>query len=565
MMHRARVIVTARSILAVAVTGCAGKPTPLPPPAAAPTTTLPVPATRAERTHYRETSHYTDVMAFLDSLRASGAPIMLGTLGTSTEGRQLPLVVLSRPVVRTPQEARSLRRPIVYVQANIHAGEVEGKEALLALLRDLSRAPAPSVIDSVVLVAVPIYNADGNEKFAAQRVNREEQNGPEMVGQRPNGQGLDLNRDYVKVEAPETRASLSAFGEWNPDLFVDLHTTDGSFHGYALTYAPPLNPAALFGASFTRDSLLPELRRRMRARHQMETFDYGNFSNRYGEDVSTDTVKKGWFSYDARPRFGTNYIGLRGGAAILSEAYSHDPFERRVSVTYAFVREILSLVAEQQAGLAARASVRSRLPSVILDLVHGGAALSVRSDLTKTPPKGDVEAEDLVRAPDSTLTEPGVPLGLKRSGHFRTVRIPIYTTFTPVLERSLPYGYILTAADTAAVRVLRVHGVIVQRLASPWTGQVQLFTIDSVQRAKEPFQGHLEARAFGHWSKVRRTAPAGSWMVTIQQPLAVVAFYLLEPESDDGLVTWNVIEPGKRGAVFPVWRLAESLGVISGR
>ena len=167
------------------------------------------------------------------------------------------------------------------------------------------------MLDSIVLIAMPIYNADGNERFGPQAVNRTEQNGPEMVGQRPNAQRLDLNRDYMKAEAPETRASLAAFEKWDPDVFVDLHTTDGSFHGYALTYSPSLNPAARDAGAYTRDSLLPELRARMLARAATLVFDYGNFDTQYEERDISDTVKSGWYTYDHRPRFGTNYFGLR--------------------------------------------------------------------------------------------------------------------------------------------------------------------------------------------------------------------------------------------------------------
>jgi len=263
------------------------------------------------------------VIAFIDSLRGR-KELAFGIIGKTTQGRDIPYVIASRPQVSTPEQARALGRPIVYVQGNIHAGEVEGKEALLALLRDLTSSSEPNVLDSVVLIAVPIYNADGNEKFAPQEVNRGSQNGPESVGERANGQGLDLNRDYVKAEAPETRASLGMFDAWDPDVFVDLHTTDGSYHGYALTYAPPLNPAARFGP-FTRDVLLPAVVARMRAAGFV-TFDYGDF-------ISDDTLSKGWATFDSRPRFGTNYYGLRGRIAILSEAYSHDPFQRRVAST----------------------------------------------------------------------------------------------------------------------------------------------------------------------------------------------------------------------------------------
>ena len=331
------------------------------------------PRTRAERTAYLETSHYADVIAFLDSLE--GRPeLEFGSIGKTNEGRDIPYVIASRPRVTTPAEAAALQRPVVYIQGNIHAGEVEGKEALLAVLRDLTSSRRPNVLDSVVLIAVPIYNADGNEKFAKQEVNRGSQNGPEMVGIRANAQSLDLNRDYMKVEAPETRASLAMFNKWNPDVFVDLHTTNGSYHGYALTYAPPLNPASPLGV-YTRDSIMPVLRSRMQSRHAFPTFDYGDF-------ISDDTLSQGWVTFDSRPRFGTNYYGLRGGISILSEAYSHDPFERRVKSTYAFVFEILSLAAERRlkARQLTRCELRNRFPFVRKWLLrHSLSKLSRRS------------------------------------------------------------------------------------------------------------------------------------------------------------------------------------------
>ena len=386
-----------------------------------------LPRTRAERSDYRETSRHADVVAFLDSLQSLGAPIRVGVMGRSAEGRDIPYVIASRPLVSGPQEARRLGRPVVYVQGNIHAGEVEGKEALQMLLRDLAFAPAPNALDSVVLIAVPIYNADGNERLAPQRVNREEQNGPELVGERANWMKLDLNRDYVKAEAPETRAALAFFDAWDPDLFIDLHTTDGSFHGYALTYAPSLNPAAPLGG-YTRDSVLPELRRRMRERHRFETFDYGNFSLDYGTDVGADTVKQGWYSYDHRPRFGTNYYGLRGRIAILSEAFSHDPFERRVASTYAFVSEILSWAGERGTrlvALAAAAAAADRGDSSRAGTT-GRREVAIRSRLTSAPYVGDVIAEDLAPSADtSALSEPGVPRAWRRTGRMRTLRIPV--------------------------------------------------------------------------------------------------------------------------------------------
>ncbi len=521
------------------------------------------PLTRAERSRYLETSRYADVMAFIDSLK--GRPdLAFGSIGKTNEGREIPYVIASRPRVSTPADAKRLSRPIVYVQGNIHAGEVEGKEALLALLRDLTSSPKLNVLDSVVLIAVPIYNADGNEKLASQEVNRGSQNGPEMVGVRPNAQGLDLNRDYMKVEAPETRASLAMFNAWDPDVFVDLHTTNGSYHGYALTYAPPLNPASPLGVH-TRDLIMPELRRRMHSRHNYPTFDYGDF-------ISADTLSKGWVTFDSRPRFGTNYYGLRGRISILSEAYSHDPFERRVKSTYAFVSEILAVVSERGQGW--RLNGVLPVDGIWYSGGHGGKhpaiaeaesvyrAVPIASQMVSAPDPVPVIAEIVERTGDSTRTQPGVPRGRRRTGRYVTVNMPVFDRFEPTLRVPLPERYVLAAKDTAAVRVLRNHGIIV-RVVTPNTlagadlvGNGFVFMIDSTVVAPRPFQGHREMRITGKWRSETRKIEPGSFVVDMAQPLSILAAYLLEPQSDDGLVTWNYFDSDLRpGGIYPVFKV----------
>lgn len=516
-----------------------------------------LPRTRAERTSYTETSTYADVIAFIDSLKRDHVPFVRQELGKTTEGRVLPLLILSRPRVSTPAEARALHRPIVYVQANIHAGEVEGKEALLALVRDLAWGPKNNVLDSIVLIAIPIYNADGNEVFKPQSVNRTEQNGPESVGQRPNAKMLDLNRDYMKAEAPETRASLAAFEKWNPDVFVDLHTTDGSFHGYALTYAPSLNPAAREAGAYTMDSLLPELRRRMQTRDGFAVFDYGNFDAGYEERDITDSVKQGWYSYDHRPRFGTNYFGLRQRISILSEAYSHDPLERRVKSTYAFVHELLSLVAERGARIR---DIESRADS---QFAHGDytTPIPIRSQLTTAPEKVPVVFEVMAHTGDSSLTQPGVPRGYRRTGTMRTQTMPVYLRFDPVLTRTIPHAWLISAGDTAAIALVRAHGIQVERPSAGMTSaRISRFVIDSLRTEPREFQGHHEMHLTGSWHDTTSQLPGGMLMVRGDQLQAVAALYLLDPESDDGLVTWNVFDSElAAGKTFPVWRVVAAL------
>ncbi len=533
------------------------------------------PRTQAERTNYTETSSHANVVAFLDSLTKLGKPIAAGVMGKTTEGRDLPYVIVSRPLFATPDAARQSGRPIVFVQGNIHSGEVEGKEALQALVRDLLLDPKRNVLDSIVLIALPNYNADGNERLAPQARNRGAQNGPEMVGTRANATGLNLNRDYMKADAPETRASLQMFNRWDPHVFVDLHTTNGSYHGYNLTYAPSLNPAAelreaTFGGAWARDSFLPELRRRVRERHQVLTFDYGDFggggggrgSGRGGRGgappptgIQPATPPTQWRTYEHTARFGTNYYALRGRVSVLSEAYSHDPFEKRVRSTYAFTTELLSLVAER-AGAIMNLARRSddalrRGPSVL-------PPVPVRSAMAKAPNDAEVWYEEIERTGDSTRYEAGMPLGAKRTGRFKSATMQIFDRFTPTLTRPAPWGYAIAATDTTAIILARLHGFEMSRLNADWRGDAgPQFVVDSTVITPQPFEGHRLVRLVGRWEPRPVTLSAGTYVVRVGQPLGVLAMYLLEPESDDGIVAWDVGDrsSGANGSA-PVIRLA---------
>ena len=509
------------------------------------------PLTHAERTKFTETSRYADVLEFIDSLKALGAKMYVGSIGKTTEGRDIPFVVASRPLVTTPDEAKRLRRPIVYVQANIHAGEVEGKEALLAQLRDLLFDDHANVLDSLILIAVPIYNADGNERFADQERNRTEQNGPALVGTRANAQGLDLNRDYIKAEAPETVASLAMFHKWDPDVFVDLHTTDGSYHGYALTYAASLNPAAIFTAPYARDTMLVELRKTLLDRHGFYIFDYGNFPREQGAPTA-------WETYDSRPRFGTNYYGLRGRLSVLSEAYSHDPFVRRIASTYDFVAELLSYVAgnaDDVIDLAREADTRT---TGYGNDLRTAPSIPIRSRLASIK-SGPIRVEEVVRAGDSVRYEAGLPRGVRRTGTVRDVVMPIYDRFTPTLSVPMPFAYAFPRdVGDSLVRRLVMHGILVEELQQPLDASVATFTIDSSTTAAQPFQKHHERHLAGSWdAPAPRTLPVGTYIVRTAQPLGILAMYLLEPASDDGFVDWNVLDPWVTDRTFPVVRIVQ--------
>ena len=500
--------------------------------------------TRPERTDFQETSSHRDVLQFLDSLSRATTDVRVGTLGLSPEGRRVPYVLTARPLPFSPGEAHQSGKPIVYVQANVHGGEVEGKEAAQMLLRDLTRGRLRPLLDSLILIVVPIFNADGNDHFGPGDKNRPGQNGPSIVGQNTNGQGLNINRDYVKLEAPETRGAVQLVKDWNPDVFIDLHTTNGSYHGYVLTYAPGLNPNTNPATDHVCSRLLPAVRDRMQRRHRQQTFWYGNFRSQ-----DPDSLVLGWETYDARPRFGTNWMGLRGRLGILSEGYSNADFRTRILATYNFVHEVLSLLAEQ----------RSTIKSLVLASdAQRPDSIAVRSTLA-LPTQEVVVAEVTRSAGEGT----GGFARRQRTGVYRSIRMPVFGRFQALRKEAMPAAYVLPPRFRNIVELLRAQNIAVDSLTEEARLPVQEFAVDSLT-AGPLFEGHRTVQVEGHWSSrsADTLAIPGWYLVRTRQPLGALAAYLLEPASEDGVVTWNLLDRELQPHTpYPILRTFSAPGV----
>ena len=510
------------------------------------------PRSVAERSGFTETGRFADVRAFIEALAAGTPKVRVESFGTSEEGRALPLVVIGDPPGRPGQ----IRVPVVLVMANIHAGEVEGKEATLHLMRRLTHGDLQPLVNAALWLFAPIYNADGNEKISL--ANRTEQNGPiGGVGTRENAKGLDLNRDFMKLESAEARALVALMTRWDPDVVIDLHTTNGSYHGYHLTYAPSLNPNADARIiEFTRDKLLSTVRRAMASRHAFRVFDYGNFAHVDSLDeelegfASDDTRKKAWRTFDERPRFGNNYIGLRNRIAVLSEAYSYLDFERRIKATEAFVEEIIRFVSANGAEIKAL----TRRTDNEWTRAQGTRDAGVAFELHPLPQPVDV----LVGA---VGTMPNPRSGKPMTTMVESVAIPtsmtVYDRFTATVSRRVPREYIVRSSSSvlldSVARVLAGHGIRVDRLGTAARRSVDQFVIDRVAHAERAFQGHHETTVTGRFEHKDVDVPAGSLVIRTDQQLGRLVFYLLEPESNDGLGTWNVFDAELgAGKVHPV-------------
>jgi Zinc carboxypeptidase len=494
-----------------------------------------------ERTDYRETSRYADVMDFLRTVDAASTAIHLTTFGTTVEKRELPLAVAGAAAA-TPGAVRATGKLRVYIQANIHGGEVEGKESAQALLRTLAGGGHAGWLEHMTLLVAPIYNADGNERVALD--NRGPQHGPlGGQGQRANAQGLDLNRDHIKLDSPEARAVVRLMNEYDPHVSIDLHTTNGSHHAYLLTYAPPLHPATdPLIVRLLRLEWLPRVTATIRAKHGWDAYYYGNLQGTSRVPGAPD--ERSWRTFDHRPRFNNNYVGLRNRFAVLSEAYAYASFRDRILATDRFLEENLNYIQANAASIRRITDEADRRPLI-------GASLPLRAEPERAPDTveillGDVASEK--HPVDGHVmhlrTESKIPERMAEYGSFRGTE----------LER-VPAAYFVPAGLTAAIDRLRAHGIALEPLKASAPIDAETFHVHSSDTAAKPFQNHHERTLTGAWTPSRRTLPPGTLRVDMSQPLARLAFYLLEPRSDDGLVNWNVMDEELRGAKeYPVVR-----------
>ena len=501
------------------------------------------PLTRAESTRYAETSRHADVLRFVAELESKKDPrLARQSFGTSPEGRELPLLILSAPGVRSPVAARAAEKPIVLVINGIHAGEVEGKEASLMLVRDLLAGELGDVLEHVTVLVVPLFNPDGNDRISPDNrrldlAKLEGQLGPESgVGTRTNASGVNLNRDYMRQSALEMQLLQSRICQpWRPHLTVDCHSTNGSVHRFDMTFDVPhtIESGRAEPILFMRERMMPAVRREVKARHGRDSGWYGNFlvdENKSGEQKSGE----GWITYTHHPRFGSNYRGLTNRLDCLLETYSYISFEDRVWTTYAFLVELLRFAATHP----------SELLTVVEACQEPPARVAVRYGLESFPEPVEI----LTRSP---RTLEGAPA---------SVTIPHYARFVGSEVVARPWAY--AVPDTLAA-FFRGHGLEVSWLGANTRVLGEVARVDSSVRAgarkilEATDLGELTLRA--HHERGGLMLPQGTCYLRTDQPLGAVATYLCEAQSDDSLWVNGLLPEPTAGEELPVLRVLEPL------
>lgn len=533
--------------------------------------------TRPELTDYAETSRYDEVIAYMKQMAAVNPQIHLTTYGYTYEGRPLPLAVIGAPGA-SPAQVLATNKTRVYIQGNIHAGEVEGKEALLWLLRSIARGERNEWLKTTVLMINPIYNADGNERVNV--TNRGSQAGPVGgMGTRENALGLDLNRDGTKMETAEARSMASLLTRYQPHVAMDLHTTDGSSNsGFNMTYETSLNPNnSKAQMSLLRDVLLPEITKTVKAKHGSDWFYYGG--------VSGTGADRAWRSDAelAKPRYTSTYYGVRNILGLLTETYSYASFKTRITETYWFLEESLGYVSKN--GQKIRDVVAAANTESIV-----GQQLAVRQQLVKAP-----ALQNIAFAPTVATRNPYVadrPYRLKPEGNVGTTyeMLPFFGTAEPTETSLAPRVWVIPnnttpvatpaaapagppgagggfggrgggAGGTPTQRMiasvtdrLEAHGVkfTVTDKEIPFSGE--RYKIATNVLAEREYQGTHKGRTLtGAWEAAEQTLPVGSIIIPMNQPLARLTFVLMDPRSDDGFMWWNILDAVLGGATAPTY------------
>ena len=496
--------------------------------------------TRAERTSYTETTGYEEVVSIVESAAALSDRVHVTSFGTTVEGRSLPLVVVGDVSDARPASVMAADRVRVWIQANIHGGEVCGKEALLMVLRDVVTGGHEEWFSSLVLLIAPVYNADGNERMALH--SRPYQLGPVGgMGTRRNVQELDLNRDHMKLESPEARALVGAYRDYDPHVVIDLHTTNGTQHAYHLTYAPPLHPNTHPAIdALLRDEWLPAVTEAVRASDGWEFYHYGNVPRAEGSEPS-------WRTFDHRPRFNNNYVGLRNRIALISEAYAYAPFEERVAATLRFVEESLAFAHHNAGRIAALIAEADGTPVA-------GRSLAVRAVPRRSPEPVEIL---LGRTEEVTHPETGAPMR-RRLDVVEPTLMAEYVAFEAAGDglEIAPASYYVPADLMPVADLLAAHGVDAAPLEADTTVSAEQFVVSGTSLSERPFEGHHERAVEGGWEAVERTLPAGTLEVAVTPSLGRLVFALLEPRSDDGIANWNLLdERVEADPVYPILRV----------
>jgi hypothetical protein len=503
--------------------------------------------TPAERADLHVSPTWEETIAYLREVAAACPHVEVTSFGYSTEGRPLPLVLVRDAATRNDPPGEARPKPVILVTAGIHSGEICGNDAIQLLLRDIARGLEPDVVAHLDLLLVPIFNIDGHVRRDPS--NRLTQVGPiDGFGTRRNAVRLDLNRDFAKLETPECQALVRLASQFQPHIYVDLHTNDGFDHQYELTFSAAVNPSYPGRRdALVRGALVPHILERMTAAdHPAQIMGY--------PDDEFD-LTQGISAFGIYTRYSTGYFETRQTITILSEAHPYVPYDRRVLATRELLGAILEFAVRQRIELV-EAVGDARKDALRWAWMPGEheIALGCTADTTRA------RVIPFLGKAFDRITSPITGRDYARYRRERVLyEVPFREHYVPVAEATMPRGYLIERPWGAVAATLRRHAIEVQTLTAPFRGRVEVTDLTDVQFENRSYQGHHRIKELTtHVAIEEHTFPAGTYWVPLDQAAGLTAMHLLEAESPNGLLIWNAFDTiFERGIVVEDWAVEE--------
>jgi murein tripeptide amidase MpaA len=475
--------------------------------------------TPAEVSGLTRTPSYDETFDWVDRLVKASPALQRVSLGQSQQGRDIWMVIASSDGAFTPHTMRATGKPLLLAHAGIHSGEIDGKDAGLMLLRDLTvGGTRGELLKRVNILFIPILNVDGHERSS--RFGRINQRGPEEMGWRTNARNQNLNRDFAKLDTPGVRALVQVFNDWQPDLYVDLHVTDGADYQYDITWGS--NGDHAYSPSTSR-----WLQNRLGTAASTALKVQGHVPGPLIFLMESRDPAQGMFEWTAGPRFSTGYGDLRHLPSVLVENHSLKPYDQRVLGTYVFLESTLRTLAahyEELRGAVQEDRARRATP-LTLDWKVGDSEppmvelLGVESQLETSPVSGGVH--------------------LKYTGKAVTLNIPLLRATAPAAQAERPLAYWIPAQWTEVIERLRLHGIRMERTTEWRELEVEMYRVDDATLEAQPFEGHGRVTGTPQPERRQQRFAPGSVRIPTDQPLGDLAMVLLEPASPDSFFRWG--------------------------
>lgn len=506
------------------------------------------PLTFYEKSGYKKTPRYRETIRFCQLMDSLSPMIQYSSFGISPQGRALPLLILDSRGNFTPEAVRASGNAVLLIQAGIHAGEIDGKDAGLMLIRDiLFEHKFPGTLEHTTVLFIPIFNVDGHERFGP--FNRINQNGPEEMGWRTTAQNLNLNRDFLKADTPEMQAWLKLFHAWLPDFLVDCHVTDGADYQYAVTYglenslnvAPPLR-------RWVRNKLEPLLNKKMRD-DRIPMFPYFWLKDRHD-------IRKGIINLPLSPRYSNGYGAAQNRVFFLIETHMLKDYRTRVNATYHLLLHILETVDSkydtlQQINRKADEYTATELPGRYLPL-------NFRPDMNDSTM---VWFEGV----DFTIEHSDISGGewIRWGNSPRNYRLPFFNIPQVTDSALVPQAYLIPREWSVQIKRLQMHGVSIRYLANDTLLSVESYRFRNPRWEEQPFEGRHRLSVELDTIREQRWYPAGSAVILMNQRANRVAVHLLEPKAPDSFVSWGfwdvLLERKEYGEDYVLEKLARKM------